>query len=265
NCYKIKTTTPSASYTADLADLVAQPGCVIKVPAKLLCVETSKMNVIPTPPGSVVGGPAGRFLCYKAKCPNTAAPITVDDQFGSHTVTPSATKMVCAPAPTTTSTTTTTTLPGSGCSEGATPCGACPGGGVCEVHCPDSNTACARSSTCDPASICESDDVCPPGEFCFVPVGAMCGMMMGHCCRPCPGTPTPTTTIPPNQCDPNTPNACQGYAFGPPPSCKDCCDMSPACNVACTNAASLACASSGDNAMCAMAIQASGCAPGCCP
>src|SRR5262245_44650127 len=164
NCYKIKTTTPSASYTADLADLVAQPGCVIKVPAKLLCVETSKMNVIPTPPGSVVGGPAGRFLCYKAKCPNTAGPITVDDQFRSHTVTPSATKMVCAPAPT------TTTLPSCGlvgepCCAGvncAAGQGACIGG-TCEL-CGAAGEPCCAGNSRDMGMACTMGACTPCGD-----------------------------------------------------------------------------------------------------
>src|SRR5262245_40016947 len=168
HCYKIKTAEPSASYTADLADLAAQPGCVIKVPAKLLCVETSKMNVIPTPPGSVVGGPAGRFLCYKAKCPNTPGPITVNDQFGSHAVTPSATKMVCAPAPT------TTTLPscglvgepccGNSCAAGQGDCI----GGMCQP-CGAEGEPCCAGNSCDMGTVCNAGSCVScgnPGQIC---------------------------------------------------------------------------------------------------
>jgi hypothetical protein len=56
------------SYTADLNGLAPEPGCVIKMPAKYLCAQTSKTNVQPTPPGSTDGPAAGQFLCYKVKC-----------------------------------------------------------------------------------------------------------------------------------------------------------------------------------------------------
>ena len=59
-CYKVKDSRPKASYDADLQGLAPEPGCTIKVPAKLLCVETTKTNVQPTPPGGGSGSPAGR-------------------------------------------------------------------------------------------------------------------------------------------------------------------------------------------------------------
>ena len=52
NCYKIKDPQAKATYTADLGGLVAEPGCTIKVPAKLACVPATKTNVAPTPPGT---------------------------------------------------------------------------------------------------------------------------------------------------------------------------------------------------------------------
>lgn len=99
NCYKVKDQAPKATYSADLSGLAPEPGCVIRVPAKLLCVQTTKSSVSPTPPG---GGPvpaaAGRFLCYKLKCPKPSrAPLAVSDQFGSRSVVPSTAKLLCAP------------------------------------------------------------------------------------------------------------------------------------------------------------------------
>lgn len=98
-CYKIKDSAPRTTYTADLAGLAAEPGCQVKVPAKLLCVATTKSNVSPTPPGALGdGSPVGRYLCYKVKCPKGAPDaLTVGDQFGSRSVQPVIPKVLCAP------------------------------------------------------------------------------------------------------------------------------------------------------------------------
>src|SRR5262249_60052450 len=58
-CYAIKDSllsgvrNPVKSYTADLDGLAPEPGCVIKMPAKYLCMDTTKANVQPTPPGPI--------------------------------------------------------------------------------------------------------------------------------------------------------------------------------------------------------------------
>jgi len=96
-CYKVKDSRPKASYTADLGGLVPEPGCRIKVPAKLLCVETAKTNVQPRRPEAVRES-AGRFACYTVKCPETIPPtVAWLDQFGAGTLTPSTSKLLCAP------------------------------------------------------------------------------------------------------------------------------------------------------------------------
>src|SRR5262249_30011816 len=52
-CYKVKeSAAQKVTYTADLGGLAPEPGCQVKTPAKLLCVETTKSNVSPTPPGA---------------------------------------------------------------------------------------------------------------------------------------------------------------------------------------------------------------------
>ena len=56
-CFKVRDPAPSARYAADLDGLVIQRGCVIKVPAVMACVPTTKSNVEPNPPGG--GGNAG--------------------------------------------------------------------------------------------------------------------------------------------------------------------------------------------------------------
>jgi type 1 fimbria pilin len=97
-CYKIKDSHAKATYTANVSGLVVQSGCTIKVPGAMACVPASKTNVTPIPRG---GGGVGRpngFTCYKVKCPKTTfTPVTVSDQFGSRSVTPSTTQLVCAP------------------------------------------------------------------------------------------------------------------------------------------------------------------------
>jgi hypothetical protein len=49
-CHRVKDEAAKTTYTADLAGLAPEPGCLIKVPAKLVCVETTKTNVnrVPT-------------------------------------------------------------------------------------------------------------------------------------------------------------------------------------------------------------------------
>src|SRR5207245_1942888 len=97
----------------------------IKRPAKLLCVETAKTNLQPAQPVGGPGNPAGRFACYKLKCPKNVPPtVAWHDQFGAGTLTPSMPKLLCAPevvTTTTTATTTTTTTTMAGCA-GALDC-----------------------------------------------------------------------------------------------------------------------------------------------
>src|SRR5262249_56970010 len=91
-CYKVKeSAAQKVTYTADLGGLAPEPGCQVKTPAKLLCVEATKTNVSPTPPGAPAGPAAGQFICYKVKCAKGAPPVvTLADQFGTHTMPPSA-------------------------------------------------------------------------------------------------------------------------------------------------------------------------------
>jgi hypothetical protein len=111
-CYKIKDAQAKQKYTADVAGLVPEVGCLVSVPGKLLCVAATKTAVSPAPPGGGATSAAGRFVCYKLKCPKaTLPPLAVSDQFGARNVQPSTPKMLCAPVelPTTTTSTTTST------------------------------------------------------------------------------------------------------------------------------------------------------------
>lgn len=195
-CYKAKDPLQKATYTADLGGLTTEPGCLIKLPAKLTCVPATKENVRPVPPG---GGPTGTpngFNCYTLKCPRTTPPsVPSEDQFGSRTVAVSIAKLLCAPfAPPTTSTTTTTTnttttVPT--CAAGLIGCGQpCAGSCLClgpgtnqfcsGVHCNSFDQACVDSSA-PPGRPCSFDSGCPAGFACA-------GAAASACSEPFPGT-----------------------------------------------------------------------------
>jgi hypothetical protein len=190
-CYKVKDPIPRVAYTADLNGFVPEAGCLVKLPAKLFCVDTTKTNVSPTPPGAPAGNPAGRFACYKLKCPRVTPPsIQWTDQFGTRALQPVAAKMLCAPeavtptttTPTTSSTTTTTNPPciTGGCSA----CGSCGdgqchmagGGNACGTI--DNNPQCVSASSCVP-STCSVHGQCGPGRVCVVEGG------QNLCCDEC--------------------------------------------------------------------------------
>ncbi|HYB98101.1 MAG TPA: putative metal-binding motif-containing protein [Candidatus Limnocylindrales bacterium] len=115
-CFKIKDSSAKAIYTADLdsndpAFDSLTPGCSITVPAKLLCVDVSKDNVNPAPPGAPDGVPLQKFLCYKTRCPKFQPAATLTDQFGVHSVQVKATGLLCAPVASPLVSTTSTTQP----------------------------------------------------------------------------------------------------------------------------------------------------------
>ncbi len=181
-CYKIKDPIGRAVYTADLGEsspLPADSGCVVKLPGKLLCVDTTKTNVSPAPPGAPSGDTAGRFVCYKVKCPKTALPsVPWTDQFGTRTLQPVGPKMVCAPE----------AAAGPPCvSGGCAACGSCGdgechlsgGGGGCGTI--DNTPQCVSSSTCS-SSTCTSHADCGAGQVCVF-TGSGTGSL---CCDPCP-------------------------------------------------------------------------------
>jgi hypothetical protein len=173
-CYKVKDSRSRASYTADLQGLSPEPGCTIKVPGKLLCVETTKTNRQPPADGEPSGNPAGRFVCYAVKCPKAALPtVAWLDQFGAATLTPSAPKLLCAPEISTTTTTTscpaTTTMPhcfGSVCLSFAL----CAPGQTCQsdgtsCQCAGPPVACGDLPGTLSGQVCFYGE-CPPGQTC---------------------------------------------------------------------------------------------------
>ena len=160
-CYKVKDPQEKSVYTADLGGLQAEPGCVIRVPGKLLCVETTKTNVTPTPPGVDDTGAAGRFLCYKVKCPKATPPaVPWTDQFGTRSLTPGVAKVLCAPeivsTTTTTPSTTTTTEPTRCCQNNifATSCA--------DIPQSDASSRCSLGTLAPAGSLCSTSGTCQP-------------------------------------------------------------------------------------------------------
>jgi hypothetical protein len=104
-CYKVKDKgLAKAKYSADLVPrqtgtFPLEQGCVISVPAKMLCIDVNKTNVTPNPPGAPAGTAAQNYLCYKMKCPkSTISDIPVSDQFGSRLISVKKPGLLCAPA-----------------------------------------------------------------------------------------------------------------------------------------------------------------------
>jgi hypothetical protein len=193
-CYRVKDPQQKATYTADLGGLTAEPGCLIKVPARFTCVPSTKSNVSPAPPG---GGPTGTpngFNCYVVKCPKTTLPtLPTQDQFGARTVTPRAARMLCAPfaAPTTstTGTTSTTSTTAPTCVGGQIACGhpcagtcTCMGPGTTQfctgIHCGSFDQACVNTSA-PSGDQCSFDSACPAGYACVAPTPQTCSATVG--------------------------------------------------------------------------------------
>jgi hypothetical protein len=151
-CFKIKDVATKNTYTVDLTPgnpgFPVAAGCVVKVPAKVLCIDVVKSNVTPMPPGSPAGAAAQTYLCYKTKCPKAQPTATFSDQFGSHAVQVKAMSLLCAPVAgaTTTTTSTTTSSTIAGCASAS--------------QCPGTDTDC-KQRTCT-AGTC---------GFSFTPMG----------------------------------------------------------------------------------------------
>jgi hypothetical protein len=158
-CQEVKDPSGKREFTADVGGLALEPGCVVKLPAKLLCEQATTANEQPPNPGTFAPAPAGQFLCYKAKCPRRpAAARFVRDRFGDHAVEAKATQLVCAPS---------VDAPPGSCVDGSDfdqPCGA-DGGGRCFLGAfPSTDLLCVDAPSC--SGSCTSDDQCGSGQVC---------------------------------------------------------------------------------------------------
>lgn len=158
-CQEVKDPSGKREFTADLGGLALEPGCVVKLPAKLLCEQATTANEQPPNAWNVAPAPAGQFLCYKAKCPRRpAAARFVRDRFGDHAVEAKATQLVCAPS---------VDAPPGSCvdiSDFDQPCGADDGGRCFLGTFPSTNLFCVDAPSC--TGFCSSDDECRSGQVC---------------------------------------------------------------------------------------------------
>lgn len=109
-CYQAKDSAGKVKYSVDLTaatkfnpPFANAVGCVVKVPAKMICHPVTKALVTPQPPNVEIGfGPQlfGAFACYKVKCPKQQPfPAPIDDQFGNRSdVLVKAPNLLCTPA-----------------------------------------------------------------------------------------------------------------------------------------------------------------------
>jgi hypothetical protein len=261
-CFKVKDATAKASYTATLTPtdggFPVAAGCVVRVPAKMLCIDVQKtITGTPTPPGAGPGNPAQKYLCYKVKCPKAALTPTVQDQFGSHALTVKSTSLLCAPEPaptTTTSTTTNTTTTTVGCTPSPEACG----NGIdddCDGFIDELPCSCTTSAQCPPAP--NAMGQCMAGQCtvsCFMPF-ANCNVNpvdgcevnvqndpanCGGCGIACPQFPNTTMgscmgsmcTLGPcspgyADCDGMTGTGCEVFIAGDPNNCGGCNTVCP--------------------------------------
>jgi hypothetical protein len=105
-CYKAKDARPKAIYTMNLMAGVAgftdELGCTVKLGARRVCVQVTKQNVVPAPPGGGPGpgpGSGAKFVSYKLKCPKQVLPAgAFADQFGGGNFTPGKAAALLLPA-----------------------------------------------------------------------------------------------------------------------------------------------------------------------
>ncbi len=198
-CYSLKKDPQTkVKYTADLTGLAVEPGCVVQVPAKMVCVPTHKRNVTPTPPGTGGSDPTGGFACYKVTCPKRTLPsVPLDDQFGTRTVVPAARKFLCAPLGSPVFTCAHNQYPQCG--------GTCPTGQTCQASDVKGPGVCSAQCNCvDPATACGGSPCA--GHICdvtFAPFqyscetcgndGATCDVNADCCCQSCSSHPVGAT------------------------------------------------------------------------
>jgi hypothetical protein len=105
-CYKTKDARLRTSYTLGLiagpSGFTNESGCTLVLGAKRICVQVTKANVVPAPPGGGPGpGPnsGAKFISYKLKCPaQVLGPTGITDQFGAGSFTPGKAAALLVPA-----------------------------------------------------------------------------------------------------------------------------------------------------------------------
>jgi hypothetical protein len=98
-CFKTKDTHKKTFYTAQVEGFTPRHGCVVKLPAAMLCLPTPEPDMFPTPPAASPGDAQQAILCYKIRCRKGVLPaLVVADQFGARRVKPKRPHLFCTPA-----------------------------------------------------------------------------------------------------------------------------------------------------------------------
>jgi hypothetical protein len=113
HCMRVRIDEKSDRLGLDLRAAASPPlapaGCRIRTPAKVLCTESEKTNVVtrrggPFPTREVPAQPAQTYLCYELECATTRqagdVALELEDQFGAHSVVVQQddARLLCAPA-----------------------------------------------------------------------------------------------------------------------------------------------------------------------
>jgi hypothetical protein len=113
HCMRVRIDEQSDRLGVDLRAAASPPlapaGCRIRTPAKVLCTESEKTNVVtrrggPFPTREVPAQPAQTYLCYELECATTRQAddvrLELEDQFGAHQVIvrQDEARLLCAPA-----------------------------------------------------------------------------------------------------------------------------------------------------------------------
>lgn len=180
------------------------------------------------------GGPAGDFVCYKAKCTGPLPPVTeADGQFGLHNLETKKAKLVCLP------------VDKDVCGDGdIDPGETCDGGD--DSSCPGS---CLPNCTCPPQTCGnnsqEGTEECDGTDATACPSDCLAGCTCAPPCLVGGGDSTACT------------------AYGSVPVCTNC--VNSAINFHCVEASGWLCSDTISNEICAHEANLSGCAAECCP
>jgi hypothetical protein len=193
-CAKAQMREPRGNYRVTLGSPVGPQSCIVKRPAKTVCVGTTGSTVTPEIPGASESPGAGSLLCYQLKCRRrVGTQQQLQDAFGMHTVGLGVPRWLCTPAANPSAGPTTTTMPGESTTTvpgnstttttvGNTACrfengqctGSCGAGSSCRAAAGTASCAC-RSVSCGNADIPQCDGACPsPDEACVI-TGTSCG------------------------------------------------------------------------------------------
>lgn len=161
-CRRTREPGPGTIRSADVVSAAyAGTGCVVRTPAKIFCEEATTSNFSPALTNPFHGrGNAGRFLCYRLKCPKELDTIQLTDPLGAHLTTAGASQLLCVPE--VASGLTSCDTPGGTCLS-------CAGGCVTHQDPAPPPGVCIDPNACYHLELpCSADSQCAAGYACVV-------------------------------------------------------------------------------------------------